>query len=152
MSTSVYTGLNPFDFVRVTLYADLLVRYFRMYSVIEVFYLIKLAWAITYTDNQIYLLYPKCTETFRMHCSILSVYANDFIWKSGWPNWYTVILVEDIPFCLKRIDKNKMCMYSVERTALQTGRSRDRFPMVSMKFFIDIILPVALWPWGRLSL
>jgi hypothetical protein len=33
-------------------------------------------------------------------------------------------------------------------TALQTGRSRIRFPMVSLEFFIDIILPVALWPWG----
>jgi hypothetical protein len=22
-----------------------------------------------------------------------------------------------------------------------------RFPMVSLEFFIDIILPVALWPW-----
>jgi len=35
---------------------------------------------------------------------------------------------------------------------LQTGRSRVRFPMVSLEFFIDIIPPVAPWPWGRLSL
>jgi len=31
---------------------------------------------------------------------------------------------------------------------LQTGRSRVRFPMVSLQFFIDITLPAALWPWG----
>ena len=36
-------------------------------------------------------------------------------------------------------------------TALQAGRSRVRFPMVSLEFFIDIILPVTLWPWGRIS-
>jgi hypothetical protein len=33
-------------------------------------------------------------------------------------------------------------------TALRAGRSQVRFPMVSLEFFIHIILPAALWPWG----
>jgi len=37
-------------------------------------------------------------------------------------------------------------------TAPQAGRSRVRFPVVSLEFFIGIILRAALWPWGRLSL
>ena len=37
-------------------------------------------------------------------------------------------------------------------TALQTWRSRVRFPMASLEFSIDIILPAALWHWGWLSL
>ena len=32
-------------------------------------------------------------------------------------------------------------------TALQVGRSQVRFPMVSLEFFIDIILPATLWSW-----
>jgi hypothetical protein len=27
-----------------------------------------------------------------------------------------------------------------------TNRNRDRLPMVSLEFFVDIILPAALWP------
>jgi len=37
-------------------------------------------------------------------------------------------------------------------TALQAGRWQVRFPMVSLEFFIDVILPATLWPWGELNL
>jgi hypothetical protein len=33
-------------------------------------------------------------------------------------------------------------------TVLQAGMSKFRFPMVSLEFFLDIILPAAVWPWG----
>ena len=33
-------------------------------------------------------------------------------------------------------------------TALEAGSSRVRFPMLLLEFFIDIILPAVLWPWG----
>jgi len=32
-----------------------------------------------------------------------------------------------------------------------SGRARVRFRMLSLEFFIDIILPAALWHWDRLS-
>jgi hypothetical protein len=37
-------------------------------------------------------------------------------------------------------------------TMLQAGRSRVRFSMRSLDFSIDLFLPGALWPWGRLNL
>jgi hypothetical protein len=35
---------------------------------------------------------------------------------------------------------------------LQIGRSLVRSQLVSLEFFIDTILPIALSPWSRLSL
>jgi hypothetical protein len=37
-------------------------------------------------------------------------------------------------------------------TTLQAWRSWVRFPMTSLDFSSDLILPVAPLPWGRLSL
>ena len=35
--------------------------------------------------------------------------------------------------------------------APQVGRSRVRFPIVSLEFFINTVLPAALWSWGWLT-
>jgi hypothetical protein len=40
----------------------------------------------------------------------------------------------------------------VEALRYKPERREVRFPMVSLEFFIDIIVSVALWPWSRLSL
>ena len=37
-------------------------------------------------------------------------------------------------------------------TELKAGRSRIRFPMVSLEFLINVILSAALWPCNRLRL
>jgi hypothetical protein len=37
-------------------------------------------------------------------------------------------------------------------TALQARGSRVLFPVVSLGFFVHIILPAVLWPSGRLTL
>ena len=55
-------------------------------------------------------------------------------------------------FVLVKAWKGGPRWHSGEGAALQIGRSLVRFQMVSLEFFIDIILLIALWPWGRLSL
>jgi hypothetical protein len=50
---------------------------------------------------------------------------------------------------IKLLDSPEFCKsMNTLSTVLQIGRSLVRFQMVSLEFFIDIILPIALWPWG----
>jgi hypothetical protein len=52
-----------------------------------------------------------------------------------------------IPVCRRTNSNIGVCGVAVGwGTELQAGRSRVRFTMVSLEFFIDIILPAALWP------
>jgi hypothetical protein len=54
---------------------------------------------------------------------------------------------ENLPDLLVTISRCGACDGAVGwGTALQAGRSRFRFPMVSLQFFIDIILPAAQIP------
>ena len=54
----------------------------------------------------------------------------------------------DSDFNRNRKDSHKKGTSLYQGTAQQAGSSRVRFPMVSLEFFIYIILPAALWPWG----
>ena len=42
-------------------------------------------------------------------------------------------------------------VFDPKGAALLVGRSRDRFPVVSLDFSVTYFLPTAPWPWGRLS-
>jgi hypothetical protein len=42
-------------------------------------------------------------------------------------------------------------VYAVVQLVMALRYKQVRFPMGSLEFFNDLILPVALWPWGQLS-
>ena len=83
---------------------------------------------------------------------LLSVYVID-IYRSSLILFFMLKMSLFFPLIIQTPNyKGVRCGAVSWGTALQSGRSRVHFPLASLEFFIDIILPVALWPWGRLSL
>ena len=63
-------------------------------------------------------------------------------------SWNDSVRNEEVLHTVKKKDYSAVG----RSTELQVGRSRVRFPMVSLEFFPDVILPTAVWAYGRLSL
>jgi hypothetical protein len=64
-----------------------------------------------------------------------------------------IIVVKQATNCVPVVITKKSTAFDrAHAVALQPGSSRVRFPMLLLEFFIDIILPAAIWRWGWLSL
>jgi hypothetical protein len=97
-------------------------------------------------------------------------------WVGGWPAefgmwgipvslgaWFLMLYIGPNVFCLPApprlfpfdiltIGGGVRSSVVGEYTILQAGRSRVQIPMRSLGFSLDLILPAALRPWGRLNL
>jgi hypothetical protein len=74
-----------------------------------------------------------------------------------WTFWFVYVLtVFALPCRIKRLGHTtapcRQYWGKKLRHCAEAGRSRVWFPMRSLDFSIDVILPAALWPWGQLSL
>jgi hypothetical protein len=86
-------------------------------------------------------------KVFVTHNCIQSLAA-----KATWIQKYTTIRFGD-QLQLIVYSRNYMCCHVVVQLveALCYGRSRVRFSIVSLEFFIDYYLLAALWPWAQLG-
>jgi hypothetical protein len=83
------------------------------------------------------------------HCVLTNVLYNVLISAMSAASPIHLVLLIWLPYQWPR---GARCGAVGWGTALQVRRPWVRFPMVSLEFFIGIILSVALWPWGWLNL
>jgi hypothetical protein len=90
-------------------------------------------------------LHLRCLSVSCLNCLVFSLRLKKETGSFG----RVSLLGLDINRSVYCCDRGQAAGGAVGRgTALQVGRSRVRFPMVSFEFFIDIILLAAQWPWG----
>jgi len=99
----------------------------------------------THTHTHIYIYIYIHTHTH--------THTHTYIYIYIYTHTHTHISYLDINNVIYRLAKDGGTRWrSWLSTALQASRSRVRSAMVSLEFFIGIILPLALWPWGWLRL
>jgi hypothetical protein len=77
------------------------------------------------------------------------LHSHKFTLQNDMINWILVLL------SITKLSGSKMepkPLIKFEIFSIQIGGSRVRFPVESLGFFIVLILPTSLWPWGGFSL
>jgi hypothetical protein len=121
-----------------------------------------------------FCMVSKELAKYNAGCSYISrkhyVMKSDFQTMDITTHWINYYILLGVVHCLSEIRNSATCRMLVLLlpwyiklrgtrcsvvgwgTMKQAGRSRVSIPMRSLDFTIDLILPAALWPLGRLSL